>query len=204
MTKILLVDDHEVVRAGLRRALAHDGTLTVVGEAGTRHDAIGKIAQLNPDIVVIDLHLPDGNGLDLVRWARARSRSIGLVVLTVSHLPEQIKAAMEAGASGYVEKSATINEVVAAIKCAVHSPLSFSTHRAKDLYNFDKYIYGLTGRELEVLEILPSGKTIHEIAQSLFLGDSTVKTHVAAIYRKLAVTNRVAAINKAREYGILH
>lgn len=204
MTKILLVDDHEIVRAGLRRALAHDQTLTVVGEAGSRHDAIGKIAQLNPDIVVVDLHLPDGNGLDLVRWARARSRSIGLVVLTVSHLPEQIKAAMEAGASGYVEKSASINEVVAAIKCAVHSPLSFSTHRAKDLYNFDKYIYGLTGRELEVLEILPSGKTIHEIAQSLFLGDSTVKTHVAAIYRKLAVANRVAAINKAREYGILH
>ena len=203
MIHILVVDDHEIVREGLRRALAHDSAFNVVGEAGSRHEAIVQIASLNPDIVVIDIHLPDGNGIDVVRWARTHSRKIGLIVLTVSHMPEQIKAAMQAGASGYVEKSAPIVELVSAIKHAAHSPLAFSTHRARDLFDYGSQAHGLTGRELEVLEILPSGKTIHQIAETLFLGDSTIKTHVAAIYRKLCVANRVAAINKAREYGLL-
>ena len=131
MIRILVVDDHEIVREGLHRALAHDTSFTVVGEASSRHEAIAQIASLNPDIVVVDIHLPDGNGIDVVRWARKNSRKIGLVVLTVSHMPEQIKAAMQAGASGYVEKSAPINELVSAIKHAAHSPLAFSTHRTR-------------------------------------------------------------------------
>lgn len=203
MTRVVVVDDHEIVRAGLKRALAHDTTISVVGEAHTRHGAIGEIAKHNPDVVVVDIHLPDGNGIDLVRWARKQSRTIGLIVLSASHMPEQIKAAMDAGASGYIDKTAPISELVAAIKFAAHSPLSFSTHRAKDLFEYAAHGHLLTGRELEVLELLPTGKTIHEIAQALFVGDATVKTHVSAIYRKLDVANRVSAINKARELGLL-
>ena len=152
---------------------------------------------------MVDLHLPDGSGLEIIAWARALSQQMGIVALTFSTQPEHILACMQSGASAHVSKSAPIKELVDAIEKSVLSPLSFSTRRATDLISKRNESIGLTARELEVLEILPTGDTVTQIATRLFVSEATVKSHLAAIYRKLKVANRVKAINAARLAGLL-
>lgn len=201
--KILVVDDHVLVREGLRRALSQNENLKIVGEAASKREAFAQIPHHKPEVIVVDLHLPDGSGLEVIAWARALSQQMGIVALTFSNQPEHILACMQSGASAHVSKSAPIAELVEAIEKSVVNPLTFSTRRATELISKRNENIGLTARELEILEILPTGDTVTQIATRLFVSEATIKSHLAAIYRKLKVANRVQAINAARGAGLL-
>jgi len=202
--RILVVDDHILVREGLRRALSREKEFSVVGEAASKREALVQIPHHSPDVLVVDLHLPDGNGLEVIPWARALSQQMGIVALTFSKFPEHILACMESGASSYVDKSAPISELITAIRSSSTNPLTFTARKITDAISLKNQSVGLTARELEILEILPTGDTVLQMAQHLFVTESTIKTHLAAIYRKLGATNRVQAINAARKLGLLH
>lgn len=202
--RILVVDDHILVREGLRRALSRETRFSIVGEAASKREALVQIPHHNPDVLVVDLHLPDGNGLEVIAWARALSQEMGIVALTFSRFPEHILACMQSGASSYVDKSAPISELVTAIKTSSEQPLTFTARKITDAISLRNQRVGLTARELEILEILPTGDTVSEMASRLFVTESTIKTHLASIYRKLGATNRVQAINAARKFGLLH
>lgn len=199
---ILLIDDHQVVREGLRNALNREG-YTVVGEAASKSEAFAQIAHKNPAIIIVDLHLPDGSGLEVVAWARKISTTIGIVVLTLSDSDEHLLAALHAGASAFVLKSAPLTEVLAAVRHSSISPLTFSGEGLSRALKSQSETYGLTPREIEVLALLPSGGTSSNIATLLFVSEATIKSHLASIYRKLSVTNRTEAVVVSLKHGII-
>lgn len=200
MIRVLVVDDHAVVREGLITAFTHS-QLEVVGSAATVAEAIAQIAHANPDVVVVDLNLPDGSGYEIIQWIRSISKEIGIVILTLNSGPEFVVAAMKSGANSFVVKTAPISEIVSAIKHCVSSPNSFSAQGMKAVTTSTDRL--LTGREIDVLMKISLGLSNQEIARQLFLSQSTIKSHVSAIFRKLNVDNRISAINFARENGLL-
>jgi DNA-binding NarL/FixJ family response regulator len=201
--RVLVIDDHALIREGLRRLISRDDSIHVVGEAASKREALAQISHHDPDVIVVDLHLPDGSGLDVIAWARSASQKIGIVVLTMSNMPEHVRASMQSGASAHVDKSAPISEVLQAIRESADKPLSFTARRMTESIIAKNRAIGLTPRELEILEKLPTGDTVQEIATQLFVTESTVKTHLSAVYKKLGATNRVQAINAARKLGLL-
>ncbi|MGA0113464.1 MAG: response regulator [Candidatus Nanopelagicaceae bacterium] len=201
--RVLVIDDHAIVREGLRRLVNRDEGIKIVGEAASKKEAIAQISHHNPDVIVVDLHLPDGSGLEVVAWARSLSQNIGIVVLTMSNMPEHVLASMQSGASSHVDKTAPVGELLQAIKLSANKPLSFTARKLTDAIAAKNKGVGLTPREIEILEKLPSGDTILQIAAALFVTESTIKTHLSAIYRKLNAENRVQAINNARKFGLL-
>jgi DNA-binding NarL/FixJ family response regulator len=203
MLKVLVIDDHTMVREGLRRLIARDQQICLIGEAGSKREAFAQISHLNPDVIVVDLNLPDGNGLEVVAWARSLSQRIGIVVLTMSNMPEHVLASMQSGASSHVDKASPSSELLSAIKASSVKPLSFTARKLTQAIDAKNREVGLTPRELEILEKLPTGDTVLEIAAQLFVTESTVKTHLASIYKKFGVKNRVQCINAARKIGLL-
>ena len=201
--RVLVVDDHAIVREGLRRLINKDASITVVGEAASKREAFAQISHHNPDVIVVDLHLPDGSGLEVIAWARSLSQKIGIVVLTMSNLPEHVLASMQSGASSHVDKGAPIGDVLLAIRASADKPLTFTARRMTDAVIARNKGTGLTSQELEILEKLPTGDTVIEIAAQLFVTESTIKTHLSSVYKKLGATNRVQAINAARKLGLL-
>ena len=204
--RVLLVDDHDLIREGLRRAFDRAGDLVVVAEAGNVQDATQALLDHEIDVLVTDLGLPDGQGLDLVRTARAASTTMGIVVLTMYSGDEQVVGAMEAGASAFVTKDASADEVVAAARHAASSPRSFT---ADDLAAvMARRMSAPTGprlspRESEVLALLVDGLAVGQISKRLFISESTTKTHVAKIYDKLGASNRAQAVMAAVRLGLV-
>jgi DNA-binding NarL/FixJ family response regulator len=201
--KILVVDDHVLIREGLKRALAKEESFRVVGEAASKREAFAQISHHNPNALVVDLHLPDGSGLEIIAWTRSLSQSIGIVALSFSPLQEHALACMQSGASAYIEKSRPIADLVSAIQFSIQSPLTFQSRKITSEMAQRNRSIGLTAREIEILEKLPTGDTIIQLAEQLYVTESTMKSHVASIYRKLNVKNRVHAINAARKLGLL-
>jgi DNA-binding NarL/FixJ family response regulator len=200
MIRVLIVDDHAVVREGLITAFTH-ANLEVVGSAGTVAEAIAQIAHTNPDVVVVDLNLPDGSGFEIIQWIRSISKETGIVILTLNSGPEFVVAAMKSGANSFVVKTAPISEIVSAIEHCISSPHSFSAKGLSALVTSADQL--LTAREIDVLMKISLGLSNQEIAKQLFLSQSTIKSHITAIFRKLNVDNRISAINFARENGLL-
>ena len=200
--KIVIVDDHAIVREGLRSALQRN-SYEVVAEAASVKEAMAQIAHSNPDAALIDLNLPDGNGLEIITWVRTISPTMGLVILTMNDEDEFLISAMKAGASAYINKSAPISDVIAALALSVQAPGHFTASGLRDALARKSETFGLTARELEVLAKLPSGQTAASIGKELYLSEATIKTHLASIYRKLEVNNRVAALEKVRSAGLL-
>lgn len=198
---VLLIDDHQVVREGLKKALKEAG-FTVVGEAASKDEAFAQIAHKSPRVIVVDLNLPDGNGLEVVSWARSISSTIGIVILTLDDDDSHLLAALQAGASAYVVKSAPLTEVIAAVSHSLVAPTSFIGKGIGEAISRKEEGFGLTARELEVLSLLPKGHTSSRIASQLFVSEATVKTHLASIYRKLGVANRTEAVVVAIKYGL--
>jgi len=198
---VLLIDDHQVVREGLKSALTSSG-FTVVGEAASKDEAFAQVAHKGPKVIVVDLNLPDGSGLEVVSWARSVSSTIGIVVLTLDDDDAHLLASLQAGASAYVVKSAPITEVIAAVSHAVIAPGSFVGKGISAAISRKKEGFSLTARELEVLALLPKGQTSSQIASHLFVSEATVKTHLASIYRKLGVANRTEAVVTAIKHGL--
>jgi DNA-binding NarL/FixJ family response regulator len=200
-----LVDDHALIREGLRRALERGGSFTVIGESGTLQEARVRLEHRPPDVLIVDVKLPDGDGLDLVREVAAQRPQLGIVVLTMYSGDGQLLAAKDAGASAFVAKDAPVNQVVAAAAAAVRDPRTFradgldaALRRAEQNQKPT-----LTPREQEVLTLLADGLGIAGISQKLFISDSTTKTHVSKIYDKLGAGNRAQAIMTAMRLGLI-
>jgi DNA-binding NarL/FixJ family response regulator len=204
-TKVLLVDDHDLIREGLRRAFERDGGFEVVGEAGTVAAAVESAAALAPDVVIMDVRLPDGSGLDAARRIRAERPTAGIVVLTMYAGDQQMFDALESGASAFVAKSAPAQDVVNAARHAAAAPGNFS---AADLAGamrrrLDPSGPQLSPREREILVLLGDGLAIPAIAKQLYISESTAKTHVSRLYEKLGAANRAQAIMAAVRSGLL-
>jgi DNA-binding NarL/FixJ family response regulator len=199
---VLLIDDHESVRAGIKAALLKAGHMCV-GEASSISEARARIAHANPQVIVVDLSLPDGNGLEIVKWARSISERIGIVVLTLNSAQDFLLTAMKAGASAFVEKSAPLAELISAIEHSFIAPLSFSAQGITHVIKKDFAANTLTVREVQVLEKLSDGLGARDIGLELFITEATVKTHLASIYRKLDSKNRIQAIIAAKKIGLL-
>ena len=200
--RILVVDDHAAIRAGLSRAI-EEPEMICCAMAASKSEAMAQLAHTNPDAMVVDLNLPDGSGMDLVRWARENSNEIAIVMLTMSDSESDLIAAMSAGASGYVKKSAPLTELISVLKRALIAPNSFT---AADIVTALKAVSAtklLTQREVEVLRALARVGDIRQLALQLHISESTFKTHASAIYRKLEVSNRLAAIRVGIESGII-
>ena len=196
--RVLIVDDHPVVRAGLEQALLK-ANFTICAVAASKNEAIAQIARTNPNLILLDLNLPDGSGFEVANWARGISNEIGIVILTLNDAPELLLAALAAQVSGFVLKSAPIAEVIATLERALITPLSFTATGLQKALKAKDRLPSLSSRELEVLNVLATGKSTKEIARLLYLGEPTIKTHLASIYRKLEVTNRISAVAVARD-----
>ncbi|MEY3355071.1 MAG: hypothetical protein RLZZ302_626 [Actinomycetota bacterium] len=199
---VLVIDDHESVRAGIKAALSRAGHVCV-GEAGSISEARAQIAHTNPQVIVVDLSLPDGNGLEIVQWARSISERIGIVVLTLNPAQDFLLTVMKSGASAFVEKSAPLAELISAIEHSFIAPLSFSAQGISRVMKKDHEANALTTREIQVLEKLSDGLSAGSIGLELFITEATVKTHLASIYRKLDSKNRIQAIIAAKKIGLL-
>jgi len=199
---VLIIDDHESVRAGVKAALSRAGHICV-GEAANIAEARAQIAHTNPQVIVVDLSLPDGNGMEIVVWARSISQRIGIVVLTLNSAKDYLLTVMRSGANAYVEKNAPLAELISAIEHSAASPLSFSAQGISGVISKDIQTDSLTQRESQVLQKLADGLSAGDIGLQLFITQATVKTHLASIYRKLESKNRIQAIIAARKKGLL-
>jgi DNA-binding NarL/FixJ family response regulator len=202
---VLLVDDHDLIRQGLRRAFERDPGFDVVGEASTVADALRRAEDLSPDVVIMDLRLPDGSGLDATRMLRQKRAELGIVVLTMYAGDDQLFGALEAGASAFVPKNAPAEEVVAAARHAAASPNAFT---ASDLAEAMKRRLTPSGpqlspREGQVLRLLADGMSVAGIAKQLYVSESTAKTHISKLYEKLGAGNRAQALMTALRLGLL-
>ncbi len=202
---VLLVDDHDLIRQGLRRAFERSQDFSVVGDAATLAEARELAFQQKPEVVVTDVRLPDGTGLELARSLRTNEPDLGIVVLTMYAGDEQLFAALEAGASAFVAKDAPSDDVVAAARHAAVAPRSFT---AQDLAGAMQRRLSpdrpsLSPRETEILHLLSEGLGVGPIARKLFISESTAKTHIAKIYEKLGAANRAQAIMRAVQSGLL-
>lgn len=203
--RVVLVDDHELIRTGLSRSFERDPDTTIVGQAGSVVQAMAVIEEQSPTVVVTDLQLPDGSGLDIIRAIRHKDARMGLVVLTMHSGDDQIFAAMEAGASAFVGKDAPARELVSAARHAAVAPRNFlcsglasaMMRRASD----DRP--RLSEREAEVLDLLAEGLGTGAISRKLYMSESTVKSHIAKIYQQLGATNRAQALVTAMRTGLL-
>ena len=205
VTTVLLVDDHELIRDGLTGIFSAQPDMEVLGAAESVAEALSMLAEQLPDVVVTDLQLPDGTGLDIVRRVRRESDKVGLVVLTMHAGDDQIFSAMEAGASAFVGKDAPSTEVVKAARHAAVSPRSFLCAGLTQamVRRTSGAIARLSDREHDVLLLLADGLSAAEIAPRLHLSESTVKSHVARIYQKLGAANRAQALVTAMRIGLL-
>jgi two-component system response regulator DevR len=200
--RVLVIDDHEVVRQGIIQALRHSH-LEVVGEASTCSEAYAQIAHKVPDAIIVDLNLPDGSGLEIVKWARKNSQTMAIVVLTLNESDDFLLAAAQSGASAYILKSAPLGFLIRAVESALLDPQYFLSSDFVKAIERKRITFSMTARELEVLAILDSEKNNLDLSLQLFISEATLKTHLASIYRKLEVKNRVGAVKRARLAGLL-
>jgi len=203
-TTVLLVDDHELIRQGLRRNFERDPGFEVVGEAGSAAEAEALVEALAPQVVIMDVRLPDASGLDTTRALRAKHPELGIVVLTMYAGDEQVIGALDAGASAFIPKSAPAQEVMAAARHAAVAPGTFSAaDLAGVLRRASTNRVQLTAREREVLSLLAQGLPVAAIAKQLFISQSTTKSHIARLYEKLEAGNRAHAMVNAMRLGLL-
>lgn len=198
----LIIDDHAVVREGVARSLEIDNRFTVFQAASVK-EGRAVIALHNPVLIVIDLNLPDGNGLEIVQWVRALSQSVAIVVLSLSEEDAFVIAAMKAGASSFVNKSEPLSVLMAQINLALQVPQLFSSSAIATALIRESETFGLSPRELQILSQLHRGESLKELAVQFFIAESTLKKHLSTIYQKLAVSNRVQAIAIARQAGLM-
>jgi len=203
---VLIVDDHHLIRGGLRMAFDRTEDLKVVGEASSVAEALAALDDLSPEVLVTDVGLPDGDGISLVRRARRSHPELGIVVLTMYTTDKELFAALESGASAFVGKDAPAHEVVAAARHAAVSPSTFIGPGLADAIRRRQQEPArpkLSARELEVLQLLVNGFAVGQIGRRLFISESTAKTHVATIYKKLDVGNRAQAVVRALQLDLV-
>ncbi|MEV6303929.1 response regulator transcription factor [Actinoplanes sp. NPDC051861] len=205
MIRILLVDDHPVVRMGLRGMLDAEPDLTVIGEASSGVEGVASALSLRPDIVLMDLRMPGGDGVEATAEILAASSEIRVMILTTYESDRDILRAIEAGASGYLLKDATPTELADAVRAASRGETVLAPSVASTLVRQVRSPAppALSARETEVLKLVAAGLTNAEIGKRLFISEATVKTHLLRVFNKLDVTDRTAAVTTAMRHGLL-
>lgn len=203
--RLLLVDDHPVVRDGLRGMLANESGFEVIGEASDGRQAVDKAAALEPDVVLMDLRMPSMDGVAAIREISARQLPARVLVLTTYDTDRDVVAAIEAGATGYLLKDAPREELLRAVEATARGEPVLSPPVGARLIERVRQPEQETvsGREMEVLRLVAAGSTNREIAEALFVSEATVKTHLLHLFNKLGVNDRAAAVAAAFERGLL-
>jgi len=210
--RLLLVDDHAVVRTGLRMLLDNEEDIEIVGEAGTGHDALSMIERLQPDMVVMDIGLPDMTGIEVTRQVKQQWPQVAVVALTIHEDEEYFFQMLQAGANGYVPKRAAPEELLTALRTAADGGVylypSLARLLVRDYLAGDREaaptaIDGLSDREQEVLAHLAEGASNQEIAETLNISPKTVARHRENIMRKLNLHSRSELVKYAIRKGII-
>jgi DNA-binding NarL/FixJ family response regulator len=205
--RLAIIDGHTLTRYGLRQFLGQYADIEIVGESGSAREAYPLMGQLYPDVVTIDSSLPDGDGMRLARDLRDRYADLGIVMLTSRGEDDPLFRALETGVSAFVPKTASMDEVLAAIR---HSAVAASSFTASGLATAlarrrtAAQGMALSARETEVLGLLRDGLSIPAIALTMYVSHSTAKTYVACLYDKLGAANRAQALMTAMRYGLIH
>ncbi len=205
--RIFLVDDHEVVRRGVREMLEAEDDFEVVGEAGSVREALDRVPIVSPDVAVLDVRLPDGNGVELCRELRSRYPELACLMLTSFDDDEALFEAIVAGAAGYVLKQVKGSDIVDAVRQvgagrSLLDPMLTSKvmERLRKGAGEDQRLAGLSGQERKILDLLAEGKTNRQIAGEMFLAEKTVKNYVSNLLTKMGMSRRTeAAVYAARQ-----
>ena len=209
--RIFLADDHPLLRTGLRFSFDQNEEIELIGEAENGYDAIQKIRTNPPDVALIDMDMPGLTGAGTIRVLHKLFPALKILILSNYSDDAYIQSAMDAGADGYVLKCVEIDELVKIIKSVWAGKPELSPYlvnltkgyQKADESSLKKRKYYLTRREREILQLIAQGKTNKEISKMLFISTETVKSHIKNIFKKLNIKNRVEAIMKAREQGIV-
>jgi DNA-binding NarL/FixJ family response regulator len=203
--RILLVDDHPVVRHGLRGMLDAEADLTVIGEASSGTEGVSLAVSLRPDVVLMDLRMPDGDGVWATEQIVATAPGVRVMVLTTYESDRDILRAIEAGAQGYLLKDASPAELADAVRAAGRGETVLAPSVASTLVRQVRKPAppALSAREAEVLRLVARGLTNADIGKQLFISEATVKTHLLRAFNKLDVADRTAAVTTAMEHGLL-
>jgi DNA-binding NarL/FixJ family response regulator len=205
MIRILIADDHPVVRDGLSAMLATQEDFEVVGEAADGAEAVALTGRMEPDVVLMDLQMPELDGVQATAQIREGHPALGVLVLTTYDTDADILRALDVGATGYLLKDAPREDLFRAIRATFRGEAVLSPAVARRVV---ERMRGpaeemLTAREVEILDLVAQGRTNKKIARDLFLSEATVKTHLLHIFGKLGVDDRTAAVTVAMERGIL-
>lgn len=212
MIRILIADDHTIFRSGLKLLLNSDANFEVVGEAENGVQAVDLVRELKPDIVLIDIGMPELNGIEATRQIKTRHPDVNVLVLTMHRSDEYFFQALDAGASGYVLKGAETSELTNALRAVARDEVFLYPSVARRLVEkyFDKTagdptgLSHLTPREQEVLQLLAEGYSNQEIAERLVVSPSTVHTHRTNLMAKLNLSKRFELVRYARQHGFIH
>jgi len=198
--RVFLLDDHEIVRRGIKELLEAEGDIVVVGESGLAEEAVRRIPALRPDVAILDGRLPDGSGIDVCRDVRSVDPSIKALILTSYDDDDALFAAIMAGAAGYILKQVRGNDLVNTVRqvAAGQSTLDPSVtarvlERVRSGPPKDKELDALTAQEQKILDLIGQGMTNRQIAEAMFLAEKTVKNYVSSMLAKLGLTSRTQA-----------
>ena len=206
--RVFLLDDHEIVRRGIRELLESEGDITVVGESGLAQEAARRIPALRPDVAILDGRLPDGSGIDVCREVRSLDPRIAALILTSYDDDEALFSAIMAGAAGYILKQVRGNDFVDTVRrvAAGQSMLDPAVtaqvlERLRSGPKVNPLVEQLTGQEQRILELIGEGKTNRQIAEEMFLAEKTIKNYVSSLLAKLGLESRTqAAIFATKEH----
>lgn len=207
--RVFLADDHELVRYGLRGLLEDEPDIHVVGEAADGDSAIERCMALKPDVLVLDLHMPGVSGVEVCQIVRDKCPETSVLVLTSFDQDEELFGSLSAGANGYLLKESRVGQVTGAIRSLAEGQAVFDAHvaarviKGRTEQGYELGSEPLSARETEVLELMAKGLSNKEIGRTLWIGETTVKTHVTHILRKLEQSDRTQAVLAAVRAGII-
>ena len=202
MTRVAVVDDHVVLRAGLKYVIASDPEMEFAGEFGGGRGAAQFVSDIEPDVTLLDVRMPDLNGVEALKEILAVRPKAKVVMLTTSDAEEDVYQSIECGAMGYVQKEAPVEEILRAIRSAVAGEI-YMSEDIRRIYETRKGAKGLSPRESEVLDAVGSGMNNREIGRKLGISENSVKMHLKRVFFKLGATDRTEAVNLAVKRGFL-
>jgi len=206
--RVLLVDDHKIVRQGMRHLLELDEGIKVVGEAENGEEALASATATKPDVVLMDVRIPGESGIEVTRHLKSLDPTIEVIILT-SYAEEYVSQAIEAGASGYLLKSVDYKELCSAIRAVCRGEVVIDRTLGRDLFHRfaslsrESKRAHLSDRQLEVLQLLAAGLSRREISERLFLSETTVKREFSQLFDKLGVSSGAHAVSEAHRRGLI-
>lgn len=208
LIRILLADDHHIVRAGIRQLLELAEDMQVIAEAGDGEEAKTLIRDNQPDVVVLDIQMPKSSGIEVTRWVRKNFPEVGVLILTAYDDDPYVMAVLQAGANGYILKTAQAEELIQAVRDVYEGKSALAPIIQKKLMsnifsNEKKLVEPLTDRELEILRLVAMGYTNKAIGAHLGISDRTVQGHLAHIFAKLQAASRTEAVMRAVSLGLI-